>query len=177
MPEELLLRSLPILPLCSNTCSIMLSFSQRPFQWRFLMLCWILSPAYKCVLTLPYLKIEQNKSFCWTGCPFSSYHPISLCTFTTKILESLHFCLQISFPLSSWTNISWAFCPYHSLKQILSNFSDSLLPHLPNAQTPNLPDLSASFDKGLFSFWKNFHLASLFSASTGISQFPHRLTG
>ena len=79
----------------------------------------------------------------------SSYHPISLCTFIKKILESLHFLSSNSFSPFLLNQYQLGFCHYHPLKQILSNFNDSMLPHLMlKCQTPNLPDPSASFDTG-----------------------------
>lgn len=89
-------------------------------------------------------------------------------TKTLKVSISLS---SNSFPLSSWTNISWALPLLYPLKQILSNFSDSLLPHLMlKCQTPNLPDLSASFDTvDHFPSWKNFFTWLLVLCLTGIS--------
>lgn len=81
------------------------------------------------------------------SCPLPATIPFLCVLSQKKLFESLHLFNSNPFSPFLLNPYQLGFCPYHPLKQILPNFNDSMLPNLMvKCKTPNMPDLSASFD-------------------------------
>ena len=98
-------------------------------------------------VNITQLKNRTKQKLLLNSCPLLATIPFLYVLSQQKILESLHFLSSNSFSPFLLNLYQLGFCPYLPLKQILSNFNDSMLPHLMlKCQTPNLPDPPASFD-------------------------------